>query len=204
MASQLSDERAKFFQWAESHNSQLIIGYHNEVKRLMQKEIAWIDQEVLDGSSSDGYGTQLQYSKELYHNEFLNFLRSNVFLMLFSHLEEWLENLRGSFTPGVSKAQRGSSIGRFSPVLKAAGINLGNSNEWSFLTSCAYVRDCMLHANGRLSMSRDKDKLEGYIGGISSGILLENDRIKIQGELVQRLSKATGSLIEEMLESVKT
>jgi hypothetical protein len=203
--SQLSSERAKFFKWAESHNSRLIIEYHNQMKRLMQNEIAWFNQEIAKNDSSDDYITQLQYSKKLYSNEYLNYTRSNVFLMLYSHLEEWLENLRGSFTPEILKDQNGvSSIGRFRPVVKAAGIDLGKSAEWSFLANCAYVRDCLLHANGRLSMVKKKNELEAYIKSPSSGILLESDRIKIQGELVQKLSKATESLVEEILSSVKT
>ena len=204
MSPKLSSERAKFFQWAESHNSRLIIEYHNQMKRLMQNEIARFNEEIAKSGSPEDYVTQLEYTKKLYLDQYLHFMRSNVFLMLFSHLEEWLENFRGSFTPKISKDARGSSIGRFGPVVKAAGIDLGNNREWPFLKNCAYVRDCLLHANSRLSMAKKNDKLNAYIKSESSGILLENDRIQIQGELVQKLSKATESLVEEILSSVKT
>jgi len=204
MSSQETSHRAPYFKIAKSISSGFIINYHNQMKRLIQNEIVWFNEQLNKNDADENELREIQDTKDLYLNEYLYFLRSNVFLMLFSHLEEWLEHARRTFSPNVPKRERASSIGRFSPVLQDLGIDLGKNKNWSFLADCAYVRDCLLHANGRVSMSKQKDKLKSYIKGKTSGVILENDRIKINGGLVQRLSSATESLMEEIHLSVST
>ncbi len=53
-------------------------------------------------------------------------------------------------------------------------------------------------------MSKKKNELERYISSDSSGVLLKNGRIKIKGDIIQKLNRATDNLIEEILSSVST
>jgi hypothetical protein len=86
--------REKLLRFSADVNLSQIVAFHNDMKRLMQNEVAWINAAIEKGGTSSLDVTELKFKKDRYLGEFLNRLRENTFLMLFSYLEEWLFLLR--------------------------------------------------------------------------------------------------------------
>ncbi|BFM21121.1 hypothetical protein R50076_21700 [Gilvimarinus japonicus] len=133
---------ANFFSWASDLNLAFITKFHNEVKRLLQNELAHInkrlDQE--DDQNSDRF-RNFQYRKDLYLNTFEPSLRTVTFLMMFSHLEEWLFHLKSSFAGATKLDPNRGSLARFKPVIRdGLGVDLGQCSEWANLVRTEKVR----------------------------------------------------------------
>jgi len=191
--------KREFFTWAQGHNLSLIVDFHNEVKRNFHNEIVRINA-LLEGDDflSEEEKHSLEARKNIYVTTFEPYLRINTFLMMVSHLEEWLFHAWKHHAPETGLLEAKGSIGRFKPVLKELGVDLSRSGPWMFLKGCQDVRSCLLHANGRVSLNRNPERIRNFVDQYGDIIAIESDRLVLQGQFLQRVREQVEQLIRSV------
>lgn len=186
----------KDFNWAQKNNLTLIVDFHNEVRRNFQNEIVKINRklEAADGLS-DQDKIKLEARKNNYINTFEPYLRINTFLMMVSHLEEWLYHIWKRHTPATDLLEAKGSIGRFKPVLKEIGVDLSRSESWMFVKGCQDIRSCLLHANGRVSLNRNPERIRNFVAQHGDKISIECDRLVLEGRFLRCFQDAVKRLM---------
>lgn len=194
-----ADINKKIFSWAMTHNFQLIIKFHNEQRRLMKNQVVAIN-EKLNSCNDQHERKDLLYAKKVYINTFDNLLSINTFLMMYSYLEEFLYHVWKSF--GKEQAVSGSgSLKRFEEIIRnVLGLDLNQDREWELLCDYAKVRNCILHANRRVSILKEKDKndLERIIKKSGGHMSKKKDRIELSGKYLESVSSTIDSLIKRV------
>jgi len=185
------------FIWVQKNKLSLIVDFHNEVKRNFQNEIVKINRKLEAAESlSDQERIKLEARKSAYINTFEPYLRINTFLMLVSHLEEWLYHIWKRHAPATGLLEAKGSIGRFKPVLKEIGIDLSRSESWMFVKGCQDIRSCLLHANGRISLNRNPERIRNFVVQHADKISIESDRLVLEGKFLTCFQEAVEQLIE--------
>jgi hypothetical protein len=192
-----ADIKKTTFSWAMTHNLQLIIKFHNEQRRLMKNQVSAINKE-LNSCNDQHKRKKLLYEKEIYISTFDSLLSINTFLMMYSHLEEFLYHVWKSF--GKEQAVSGSgSLKRFKKIIRnVLGLDLNQDREWELLCDYEKVRDCILHANGRVSISKDKNDLERMINKSCGLLSKKKDRIELSGKYLGSVSNTINRLIKRV------
>lgn len=179
------------------HNLQLIIKFHNEQRQLMKNQVSAINKK-LDSCIDHHERKQLLYAKEVYINTFDGLLSINTFLMMYSYLEEFLYHIRKGF--GKEQAVSGSgSLKRFKEIIRnVLGLDLNQSREWELLCEYEKVRDCILHANGNVSISKHKNDLERIINKSCGHLSKKNGRIELSGKYLDSVANTIDGLIKRL------
>lgn len=173
------------------------MSFHDEVRSNFQKEISRINGKLEDSVSlSEQERVALETRKDLYISSFEPYLKVNTFLMMVSHLEEWLFHTWKRHAPTTELLQAKGSIGRFKPVLKEVGFDLSSLKPWMFLKGCQDIRSCLLHANGRVSLNRNPEKVRNFVTQYSDLIEIEADRLVLTGEFLNSFQEAVEQLID--------
>jgi hypothetical protein len=190
-----ADIKKKIFSWAMTHNLQLIIKFRNEQRRLMKNQVSAINKK-LNSCNDQHERKELLYEKEVYVNTFDSLLSINTFLMMYSHLEEFLCHAWKSF--GKEQTVIGSgSLKRFKEIFKnVLGLDLNQGREWELLCDYGKVRDCILHANGRVSIYKKKKDLERIIDKSCGDLSKKKDRIELSGKYLDSVSNTIDRLIK--------
>ena len=90
---------------------------------------------------------------------------------------------------------------RFKPILKPAlGMELDKDADWQFICDCEKVRDCLLHANGRIDLLREKKKvdLEGAIKRFKDLLTVRTDNVEIAGEFLEKFHTVANNFIAKV------
>ena len=171
--------------------------FHNEVKRNFQNEISRINEELEgNGSLSDQEKIDLKATQDIYINTFEPYLRINTFLMMVSHLEEWLFHTWKRLAPTTELLEAKGSIGRFKPVLNEIGVDLSRSGSWMFVKGCQDIRSCLLHANGRVSLNRKPERIHNFVAQHNDKIKIESDRLVLTGGFLSYFQESVEQLIK--------
>jgi len=185
----------KLFGSAMRWNLDLVIQFHNECNRLTGNQVFEINQELELCKNTDRE-FDLIYAKNFYSKTFDRMLLANTFLMMYSFLEEFMYHVWNRFSNGVSIEQKKGSIKRFKNVFKQSlGIDLGKDADWQFIVHCEKIRDCLLHANGRIDLFKDGSDIRKIIA--SSNGLLESDleRIILKREFIVKVNHVLNRFI---------
>lgn len=174
-----------------------IVSFHDEIRRQFQKEISRINEELEERASlSEQEQADLETRKDLYSSTFEPYLWINTFLMMVSHLEEWLFHTWKRHAPTTELLEAKGSIGRFKPVLKEIGLDLSRSKPWMLIKACQDIRSCLLHANGRVSLNRNPEKIHNFVAQHSDKIEIKADRLVLTGDFLKFFQEAVEELIE--------
>lgn len=189
--------KREVFTWAQGHNLSLIVNFHNEVKQNFHNETVRMNEILAeDKSLSADEKITLEARKNTYINTFEPCLRINTFLMMVSHLEEWLYHAWRQYAPATGLLEAKGSIGRFKPVLKEIGVDLSRSGPWMFLRGCQDVRSCLLHANGRVSLNRNPERVCNFVAQYGDMIRVESDRLVLEERFLERFQAEVEKLIQ--------
>lgn len=192
---EIKAEEKDLLVWVQQHNAGQILKFHNEIVRLMQNEVVWMNRKLDSENISEAESQELRASKSDYSNEFLVQLRANAFLMMYGHLEEWLYHICSRFQVEVSP--RRGSVKRFSEGLEVVlDQKISSIPEWSFLLDCSEVRNCLLHANGRISLFKKENRIRQICASRSNGLEIVRDRIWIKGRFLQKVDRNIQALIQ--------
>ena len=129
--------------------------------------------------------------------EFLDeMLRRTTFLLMYSHVEEWLFHVWKTYARNVKLDCNEGSIARFKPVLKTLGVDLSNDN-WGLLRDAEKVRNCLLHANGRISLMKPekREEIERIVQKRNDLLAIKGDRLYIEGEFLNKFQSAAEVII---------
>jgi hypothetical protein len=122
----------------------------------------------------------------------VSMLRNIQFLLL----------IKKSFDNNQTITDSGSLL-RFQPIIKnTLNFDLSKDREWEQLCDFEKIRNCILHANGRVSISRKKDEIERIIKKSKGRLSINMDRIKLSGEFLITVSDTIESIIRR-IDSIK-
>jgi hypothetical protein len=184
-----ADLKNQLIAWASMYNLNFLIGFHNYVRSLFKDQFQ--DLNKMDNKDKEN---------KLRENVFYDYdrhLHINTFLMMYSYLEEWLYVDWKAYAPNVELDNKKGSIGRFKNIVKKLGVDL-SSYYWQVLMDAEEIRNCLLHANGRISLLKDSKKVEvkNIIGKKESKLKIVLDRVVISGEYLQKLNENIYNLMD--------
>ena len=167
------------------------------MNRLMNNQIFDIN-EMIESCSDKSQETDLIVDKNLYSKTFSTMQRSNTFLMMYSYFEEYLYHFSSRCNIDLKSTKNGV-LERFKPVFESVfGLDLSKDKDWNFICDCKKVRDCLLHANGRIDLSKNKDHLENFIQQNNTMITVETYTIVLSNEFLQKMNKTLCRFIDKI------
>jgi hypothetical protein len=195
-----ADLKKKIFSLAMTHNLQLIIEFHNEQRKLMYNQVSLIEKRI--SVCNDRYERKvLLQEKYVFENTFVSFLNTNTFLMMYSQLEEFLYHVWKTFGREQNVGNSGS-LERFKPIIsEVLGIDLSKDCEWGSLCDYEKVRNCLLHANGRIKILKNekaKKEIDRIINVSSYYLSIKKDQIELSVKFLEIVSKMIESLIKRV------
>lgn len=121
---------------------------------------------------------------------------ANALLMAFGFLEEmlflfWKRRHRGDPPP------QGSPLDRYKSLLGELGVDLG-SGCWPVIKDAAKVRNCLLHASGRISLMTDPEDMRNCISRYE-GLEEHLDRVVVTPVFLKRCVDAIRQLQDLMI-----
>lgn len=165
-------DREKFFIFSMQHNLGEIVNFHGLLRGSLK--------ELYQASLNDNPTT----SRLENYDEYLS---ASTFLIAYSYLEEYLY-LIWKFKAKEEDRGKGYSIRRYKPILKALGVKPTNSS-WQNLLKATRIRDCLLHANGRLSFMKDNDEqtIRQLVREFQPALQIQQgDRLKLEVQFLSR------------------
>lgn len=178
--------------WASTHNLNWLIGFHNYVRGLFKVQLQELEKCEIKDVDYKLHKSAL-YDYDRIHN-------INTLLMMYSYLEEWLYHCWKTYASNTNLVDREGSLGRFKNVARRLGVNL-SSKLWQELKNTEEVRNCLLHANGRVSLLKDPRKINTIIERKKSGLEITKDRIQISGEYLECFNKNISELMDIMIKN---
>ena len=115
--------------------------------------------------------------------------------MMYSYLEEWLYVSWKSYAPNIDLNNKNGSISRFKNIVHQLGVDL-SSNYWQVLMDAEEVRNCLLHANGRISLLKDSNKIRNIINKKGLKLTIDKDRVIISSEYLQIFNNNIANLMD--------
>jgi len=192
-----TDIKKKVFIWSMIHNLHLIIEFHNEQHHMMKNQVSTINRK-LDSCKDKNEKKKLLIVKNTYINTFDGLLNKNTFLLMYSNLEEFLYHIWKSFDKNQVISGSGS-LKRYKPIIEnVLKLDLNQDCEWELLCDYEKIRDCILHANGRVSILKNKNDLERIINKSFGHLNIKKDRIELSGEFLESVSITIESLIKRI------
>jgi hypothetical protein len=191
MVSNVDQQIVDYF---DSYNIDRIVDYHNEIKRLFQNEICYINRKLDDETVVKSLSDNLLVRKGRYENGFYPQMIITNFLMMFSYLEEflYLVNGRSKNKLEVENTEGSGSIGRFKEVVKDINPQILKLQIWQFFINAEKVRNCLLHANGRIDILNTPNKiknLENIINSSKKLLKLDKSRLMLSSDYISKFSE---------------
>src|SRR5664280_572612 len=124
-----------------NYNLNYLISFHNTMRSLLREKLGMLEAQN---------DPVIQTKIELYDK--MN--SANVLLLALGFLEEMMIIIWKRRFPEDSIPD-GSSILRYKPLMKNLGLDLANMPCWNVLLDAYKVRNCLLHANGRIDLMKD-------------------------------------------------
>jgi len=105
-----------------------------------------------------------------------------------------------TYAHNIDPVDREGSLGRFKNIARQLGVDL-SSRLWQELKNAEEVRNCLLHANGRVSLLKDPQKINTIIERKKSGLEITKDRIQISGEYLECFNINISELMDIMIKN---
>jgi hypothetical protein len=191
----------KFF---AHYNLDMHIKYYNEHKRLVSNQVVEINREIKAGNLDAKRKQDLEIAKDVYLNSYHQHMIINTFLMMYSHLEEFLGVTCKLLSKKMPENKR-SGLDRFKEHFEAKhSLKLSDSPHWSFLRDCAKVRDLILHAAGNVTLARGgRQQYDKIVKQNKNHFTIANSRLVPKEVLLTKFSKAVREFTEWLTDQVK-
>lgn len=181
------DLKKQIIAWASMHNLNYLIGFHNYVRGIFKDQFqTLVKLGIKDRDKSLNKNLLQDYDRNLH---------INTFLMMYSYLEEWLYVSWKSYAPNIDLNNKNGSISRFKNIVHQLGVDL-SSNYWQVLMDAEEVRNCLLHANGRISLLKDSNKIRNIINKKGLKLTIDKDRVIISSEYLQIFNNNIANLMD--------
>jgi len=173
------------FRWMLDYNLKNLITFHNYMRSLLREKRNASDVQNDPAS---------QFILEYYDKK----NSVNTFLLAISFLEEMLILIWKRQMPN-DPLPKGSSILRYEPLLKKLGLDLNNLPCWGVVKDAYLLRNCLLHANGRIHLMRNRAEIRSCIKRHEDVLDVKLEIIAISPLFLERCIYAIQELIEKML-----
>ena len=184
-----SDLKNKLVIWASTNNLRWLINFHDYVRGLLKDKVRNLETAKIKDIKG-------KLQKEALH-DYDRIIHINTLLMMYSYLEEWLYQYWKLYVPSVDLGNNRGSLGRFRYVVEKLGVDLG-SRLWKDLKDTEEIRNCLLHANGRISLLKNPKKVEDIIKKGNSGLGINKDRVVISCHYLQGFNRSICRLFDTM------
>ena len=187
---------------ASNLNVGYIISFHEYVRNKLEDKEDELSELINSFSGGRVEQADLLVEHETFSKIFPKQLSNNTFLLLYSHLEEFIYHIWKAYCPDIDiSGKNKGSISRYKPVFKRLFNNdLSNSNVWEFIKECEKLRNCILHANGRIDLFNQSTNIELIIEKYPNLIVIENKRVIIEYEFVSLFYNK----IQETIKQIET
>ena len=113
-----------------------------------------------------------------------------AFLMMFSHLEEYLAVTFRILVKGMPVSKK-TGLGRFKEdFAHRCSINLADGPRWSFLQDCSEIRSTLLHAAGNITLVRNSQKIAPVIRRNPKYVAVDRNRLILHEQMLVDFSDA--------------
>jgi hypothetical protein len=183
------------FKWASNTNIGYIIRFHEFIISELRRKEHELDQAIASFKGDRQGEVDLLVERDLYASTYKQHLMSNTFLLLYSHLEEWLFLIWKTYANTI-EINKKSSISRFKPVVQhALGLDVSRDEKWQFLLQTEKIRNCLLHANARIDLSRNSRELRGLLSKSNGDLFEKNSRLYVDQAYVKRFFECVQYMI---------
>ena len=171
---------------ASDLNVEYIVSFHEYVRDKLEDKESELSELIKDFSGDRVEQADLLAEHETFLKTFPKQLSSNTFLLLYSHLEEFIYHIWKIYCPDIDiSGNKNGSISRYKPIFRRLFNNdLSNSYIWEFIMECEKLRNCILHANGRIDLFKQSSKIELIIKKYPKFITIENKKVIIEYEFI--------------------
>ena len=176
----------ELFRWVLDENLNSLVGFHNSIRSLLREKL-----------EAPGTNLTQPIKTAIYSQEKIN--TKNCFLLAFSYTEEMLYLIWKTKTPKTEPKVCSGFMERYKPIMKALKINVGTLPCWNFLAEASQVRNCIVHANGRPSLLKDRTGVDLCVSRHKKELSIVKDKIQVSPEFLQRLIAAIRELCDAML-----
>ena len=77
-------------------------------------------------------------------------------------------------------------------------MDLSKDRDWSLLIDAEKIRNCLLHANGRIDLVKNKAEIDSVLKRHINNLHINNKRLYINQELVEKLFSSIQSIISKV------
>jgi len=173
--------------WASNLNVSYIIKFHEFVEAHLSTKGEEVSEKIENHGVRDEAFVNLQIEKDLYLEHYKRHLIINTFLMLYSHFEEWLYLIWKKIGKNTSLEKSRGSITRFKTFLKNdLNVDLSRNKDWIFIIEAETIRNCLLHANGRVDLVRNKIEMERILNKHRNYLKTKNKRLSPNKEFLEK------------------
>ena len=166
-----------FVKWAADINVSYIFGFHEFIFAELRRKEDELNKIIAGFSGRTEDEVEVLVKRDAYASTYRQHLMTVTFLLLYSHLEEWLTIIRDLASLPI---EHGGSIKRFKSVLQTVvGLDLSRDATWEFLLQAGLVRDCLLHANGHLGLFTHRDEIRSVIENSAPDLYESNLRLYV-------------------------
>ena len=180
--------------WAARHNLQRIINFYHVVRGCMREAI-----------DTTAMGERDRVLVEARRDDFEGALRTNTFLMLYAHLEEWLALLTNKYGSGHAlprgAGSNRSGLLRYKEVLRVVFAVDSAGPDWAFLVESQKIRHCLLHANGRIDLMINTSELKRLAA--KHALVVQHQRLTLPTEFLSAFAKSADRFVLVLLETTK-
>jgi hypothetical protein len=172
-----------------------------ERNRIPQNPPAGLSEEEFAECQSE-----IQFFEDRYERDFPSKIRYSFVVLLYIVLETRLRAACDEITKRRSLEKkeseiRGAALERAKAFLKkVAKLPSGDQMIWEWLIDFQKVRDCIVHTNGRVEKSRDKDRLN-HLCNENVGLSSEAGSLMIERHYCTKTLEMTKSYFEHLFDS---
>jgi hypothetical protein len=184
----------------------IIEGQFESVRRLERNRIQQNPPAGLSEEEFAEYQSEIQFFEDRYERDFPSKIRYSFVVLLYIVLETRLRAVCDEISKRRSLELResdlkGASIERAKAFLeKVATLPSGDRMAWQWLRDFQKVRDCIVHTNGRIERSRDKDRLN-HLCNENMGLSSEAGSLMIERHYCTKMIEITKSYFGRLFDS---
>lgn len=165
----VSVDADQFFDWVMEHNLNEVVRFHRTVRSQFHEQYrAHAGDEQIRTAI-------LRYDDHL----------AVAGLLIYAYVEEYLYLNWQRHARLKERPRRGVSINRYLPILRAIGMPAADPH-WAFMTDVAHLRDCLIHANGRLSLMKTQKHMQAIVDRYPGELASSSGRLIVKVEFLKR------------------
>jgi hypothetical protein len=187
----------KVLDLASDINIGYIISFHEVILSELRRKEDKINEANASYEGNRKGKIDLLIERDLYASTYKQHLMSNTFLLLYSHLEEWLFLIWKTYAKSIDlNARNRGSIRKFKPVVQhVMCLDLSQDKRWQFLLQAEEIRNCLLHANARIDLSKDPQGLRSILGKHKTFFFEKNSRLYVRQAYVEKVFECVQYII---------